>query len=127
MKRNFVLIGICLALLFATSLAMGKERKGGLTGTWDCQAHGGPQGDMAFTLYLKVNNETVDGSISSPLGATQITSGTLHRYQVELHFDLPQGSYTLMGKMEKGKLSGGWSLESDKGLWEGTKHLATGK
>jgi hypothetical protein len=127
MKRSFILIGICFSVLLAASLAMGKDRKGGLSGTWDCVAHGGAQGDMAFTLYLKASGETVDGSISSPLGATQITSGTLHHYQVEFHFDLPQGSYTLMGKFEKGKLSGGWSLDSDKGLWEGTKHVAAGK
>ena len=125
MKRMF----ICslMALTVFASLATAKEKKVSLTGTWDCQAHGGPQGDMAFTLYLQVNKETVDGNISSPLGATQITSGTFRKNQLELHFDMPQGSYTLMGKLEKGQLSGAWSLDIDKGVWEGSKHAGTGK
>ena len=127
MKRNLIYIGICLTVLFTASLGMGKDRKGNLTGTWDCKAHGGALGDMAFTLYLQENKETVDGSIASPMGSTQITSGTLRHFQVEFHFDLPQGSYTLMGKLAKGKLWGGWSLDSDKGLWEGTKRGAAGK
>ena len=127
MKRTLIYIGICLTLLLVAGLASAKDRKGNLTGTWDCKAHGGALGEMAFTLHLQDNKETVDGSIESPMGSTQITSGTMRHYQVELHFDLPQGSYTLMGKLEKGKLSGGWSLDSDKGLWEGTKRGATGK
>jgi hypothetical protein len=127
MKRNFIYLGTALSVLLAASLAMAGGKKTSLTGTWDCQAHGGPQGDMAFTLYLQENKETVDGNISSPLGATQITSGTFRHYQLELHFDMPQGSYTLMGKLEKGRLSGAWSLDTDKGTWEGNKHGATAK
>jgi hypothetical protein len=125
MKR--ILICGLMALTVFASLATAKEKKVSLTGTWDCQAHGGPQGDMAFTLNLQLNKETVDGNISSPLGATQITSGTFRKNQLELHFDMPQGSYTLMGKLEKGQLSGAWSLDTDKGVWEGSKHAATGK
>jgi hypothetical protein len=122
MKRIVTLMGICLTILFAAGLGMGREHKTALSGTWDCVAHGGAQGDMAFTLYLKQSGENVDGSIASPLGGTQISSGALRRNELELHFDMPQGSYTLMGRLEKGKLTGAWSLESDKGAWEGTKH-----
>ena len=127
MKRNFICGVVGLTVLLAGSPAIGKGRKVALSGTWDCQAHGGPQGDMAFTLYLQQNKETVDGNISSPLGATQITSGTIRKNQLEIHFDMPQGSYTLMGKFEKGKLTGAWSLDTDKGAWEGNKHAATPK
>ena len=123
MKRSLILIGICLTLLFAASLGMTKDRKTSLSGTWDCVAHGGAQGDMAFTLYLQQSKEVVDGSIRSPLGGTQISSGAIRKSELELHFDLPQGSYTLMGRLEKGgKIVGAWSLDSDKGDWEGTKH-----
>ena len=122
MKRIVTLMGICLTIFFAAGLGMGREHKTALSGTWDCVAHGGAQGDMAFTLYLKQSGENVDGSIASPLGGTQISSGALRRNELELHFDMPQGSYTLMGRLEKGKLTGAWSLESDKGAWEGTKH-----
>jgi len=122
MKRSSILIGICLAVFLLASLGMAKDKKGGLTGTWSCTSHGGPQGDMAFTLTLQQSKELVDGSINSPLGATQISSGALRKSELELHFDLPQGSYTLMGHLEKGgKIVGAWSLDSDKGSWEGTK------
>jgi hypothetical protein len=127
MKRNLIHIGIGITLLFAASLARAKEKGGPLTGTWDCQSHGGTQGDMAFTLYLQQNRENVDGSIASPIGGTQISSGTFRRNILEIHVDTPQGSYTLMAKFQKGKLSGNWSLDSDKGIWDAQKHAATGK
>jgi hypothetical protein len=123
MKRSLILVGICLTVLFTASVGTAKDRKTSLSGTWECVAHGGPQGDMAFTLYLQQSKEVVDGSIRSPLGGTQISSGAIRKNELELHFDLPQGSYTLMGRLEKGgKIVGAWSLESDKGAWEGTKH-----
>ena len=126
MKRK-IIIGIGLALCLAASLAMAKDRKGLMTGTWDCQAHGGSQGDMAFTLFLQQDKENVDGSISSPIGGTQISSGTFKRNLLEIHLDTPQGAYVLMAKFEKGKLSGTWSSDNDKGIWEGTKHVAGAK
>jgi hypothetical protein len=126
MKRNLIYIGIGIAILFTASLAMAKERKGPMTGTWDCQAHGGSQGDMTFTLFLQQNKENVDGSISSPIGGTQISSGTFKRNMLEIHLDTPQGTYTLMAKFSKGTLSGTWASDNDKGVWEGKKHVAAG-
>jgi len=123
MKRNKIYIGICLATLFAASLALAKGGKNPMTGTWDCQAHGGSQGDMAFTLFLQQNKETVDGSISSPIGGTQISSGTFKKNMLEIHLDTPQGNYTLMAKFEKGKLSGNWTSDNDKGVWDGKKQV----
>ena len=127
MQRYLMCAGIVLTIFLTAGGATAKDNRGSVSGTWDCQAHGGPQGDIAFILYLQQSSETVDGSISSPLGATQISSGTIRRHQLEIHFDLPQGSYILMGKLEKGKLSGAWSLDTDKGVWEGTKRNAPGK
>jgi len=124
MKRNLVLIGICLTVIMGATTGVARDRKATLSGTWDCVAHGGPQGDMAFTLYLQQSKENVDGSIASPLGGTQVSSGAMRRNELELHFDMPQGSYTLMGRLEKGKLTGAWALETDKGSWEGKKHDA---
>jgi hypothetical protein len=121
MKRNLSFIFICLAMLFTASLAAAKDKKGLLTGTWDCQAQGGSQGDMTFTLFMQQNRETVDGTISSPIGGTQFSSGTFRRNMLEIHLDTPQGNYVLMAKYEKGKLSGTWSSDSDKGVWEGKK------
>ena len=121
MKRNLIFICICLTVLFTAGLGTAKDKKGLLTGTWDCQAHGGSQGDMTFTLFMQQNRETVDGTISSPIGGTQFSSGTFRRNMLEIHLDTPQGGYVLMAKYEKGKLSGTWSSDSDKGVWEGKK------
>jgi hypothetical protein len=123
MKRTLTYVTLCLAIFFAIVLAAAKDRKGILTGTWDCQAHGSAQGDMAFTLYLQQDKETVDGSVSSPMGGTQISSGTLKKNMLEIHIDTPQGNYTLMGKFSKGTLSGTWSSDNEKGSWEGKKQV----
>jgi len=127
MKRTVVYLVICLTVLFAAGLALAKDKGGPLTGTWECQAHGGSQGDMAFTLFLQQDKETVDGSISSPIGGTQISSGTFKKNMLEIHLDTPQGNYTLMAKFNKGLLSGTWSSDNDKGAWEGKKQGAAAK
>ena len=130
MKRKLTLFAICLAVLATASLSTAKENKGKpgrLTGTWECQAHGGSQGDMAFTLYLQQNKEIVDGSISSPIGGTQITSGTFRRSMLEIHLETPQGNYVIMGKYKKGQFSGTWTSDTDKGIWEGKKQPAASK
>lgn len=125
MRRNLFCILIGLSVLLAAGLSMAKERKGPMTGIWECQAHGGSQGDMAFTLFLQQDKENVDGSISSPIGGTQISSGTFKRNILEIHLDTPQGNYTLMAKFNKGTLSGTWSSDNEKGAWEGKKQEGT--
>jgi len=116
-----------LSLVLAASVMVGRDRRGPMSGTWNCQAHGGSQGDMVFTLFLQQNGETVDGSISSPIGGTQITSGTFRKNMLEIHLDTPQGAYSLMAKYAKGKLTQGvWSTDNDRGIWEGTKQAGGG-
>ena len=130
MKRKSISFGIVLLLLLSAHWGLAKDRKTQLTGTWDCQSHGGSMGDIAFTLYLQQNRqdkELVDGTISSPIGGTEISSGTFRKNMLEVHIDSPQGAYILMGKLEKGKLSGSWSTDNDKGTWEGVKHVAASK
>ena len=128
MKRKLTLLGIGLAVVFAAGVLMARGRKTSLSGTWDCVAHGTSQGDMKFTLVLQESKEVVDGSINSPLGQTEVSSGALRKRELELHFDLPQGGYTLMAHIENdGTLVGAWSLDSDKGSWEGTKREASSK
>lgn len=115
----FMLVG--LAALWAPSLAIGKDKEGPITGTWSCQSKGGSEGDMPFTLYLQQTEEKVDGSVSSPLGGTQISSGTFKDATLEIHIDSPEGDYVLIAKFDKGALSGTWSHNDDKGSWEGAK------
>jgi hypothetical protein len=130
MNRKLSLIAICIAVLFTASLSIAAEKKskgGPITGTWECQSHGGSQGDMAFTLYLTQNKELVDGSVSSPIGGTQISSGTFRRNMLEIHIDTPQGNYVIMGKYKKGQISGTWTSDNDKGTFEGKKQAEASK
>ena len=127
MNRKLTLIAACFMLMAASSFAIAGESKGKsgpITGTWECQSHGASQGDMAFTLYLTQNKEVVDGSVSSPMGGTQISSGTFKSNMLEIHIDTPQGNYVILGKYKKGELSGTWSSDSEKGTWEGKKQAA---
>jgi hypothetical protein len=82
---------------------------------------------MPFTLYLEQTKETVTGSVSSPMGGTEISAGTLKKNDVEIHIDTPQGNYQLTGKLKKGELSGKWSSDTENGTWEGKRKAAGGK
>jgi hypothetical protein len=128
MKRSRLVIVVSLAIFSLTVLAAAKDKKpksGPLAGTWTCTAHGGPNGDMPFTLYLDQRKETVSGSVSSPIGDTDISSGTFKNKAVEIHIDSPQGNYLLHGKLKHGQLAGDWSVDSgSKGTWEGKKSAA---
>jgi hypothetical protein len=130
MKRVSVGLGVIFLLIASASLGLAKDKKVSLTGTWDCQSHGGTMGDISFTLFLQQNKqdkELVDGSVSSPIGGTDISSGTFRKNMLEIHIDSPQGAYILMGKLEKGKFSGTWSTDNDKGTWDGSKHVEGAK
>jgi len=128
MKRILASLAVCLAVLCLASLGMAKEKKpkpGKLTGTWECMSHGGSQGDMPFTLYLEHTKETVTGSVSSPMGGTQITSARYKKKTLEVRIDTPMGNYLLTAKLKKKQLSGAWSVDTgEKGTWEGKKAAA---
>ena len=126
MKRHLALIAFCLAILASAGIA-GAREKGPITGTWECKAHGTEQGDIDFTLTLQQNKEFVDGTIQSPMGGTQISSGTFHHNMLEIHLDTPQGNYILLGRYKKGELSGTWSGDTGKGAWEGRKSAHSAK
>lgn len=128
MKRILTSLALCMALLgFAGSSAAGakKPKSGPLTGTWECMSHGSSQGDMPFTLYLEQSKEVVTGSVSSPLGGTELTSASFKRKMLEIHIDTPQGNYVVTGKLKKNQLSGTWLHDGgEKGTWEGKKAAA---
>ena len=121
----YVFVGLTLSLL--ASMAIASDKAGPVTGTWDCQSKGGPQGAMPFTLNLEQSGENVDGSVSSPIGGTQISSVSFKSNTLEIHIDSPDGIYVLVAKYDKDTLSGTWSIGNDKGTWEGKKQAAPAK
>jgi len=128
--RRIVPIVLSLSLVAAVGFAQSQAKKpkpGPLTGTWECTAHGGSQGDMPFTLYLEQTKDSLTGSVSSPMGGTQISAGTVKKDDVEIHIDTPQGNYQLMGKLKKGELAGKWSSDTENGTWEGKKQASSEK
>jgi len=125
MKRSLTFILTGLAVILATSWAIAKDNEAPITGTWSCQAHGGSQGDTPFTLSLQQNGEKVEGSVSSPMGGTDISSGTFKDGTLEIHINTDDADYVLVAKLDKGTLSGTWSNGgNDKGNWEGKKQGA---
>ena len=87
MKQILTGLAMTVAVLtFSGSLiaAANKPKPGPLTGTWECMSHGGSQGDMPFTLYLEQDKEVVTGSVSSPMGGTELTSATFKKKTLEL-------------------------------------------
>lgn len=130
MRRNLTKVGILLVSLSLASLAIAKEKKpkaGPITGTWECMSHGSSQGDLPFTLYLEQQKDVVTGSVSSPMGGTQISSASYKKKTLEIHIDTPQANYVLMGKVKKAQLTGTWSTENEKGTWEGKKQAPAAK
>ncbi len=129
MKRTLGAAAIGSVMLWLAALALATDKKpkaGPLTGTWECVSHGGPHGDMNFTLYLEQNKETVTGTVSSPLGSTELTSASFKNNTLEIHIDTDQRNYLLTGRYKHGQLAGAWSTNEDqKGTWEGKKSAQT--
>jgi hypothetical protein len=126
MKRNTVIFTLALATLAFAVAAVAQEKKaagGPVAGTWQCTAHGGPNGDLPFTLYLEQDGQTVTGSVSAPQGDTDIASATFSGGKLEIHINGGDENYTLTAKLEGGALTGGeWSTDGgEKGTWDGKK------
>ena len=113
MQGRAVITTLCLVLLLSAALATAanhspKSKPGPMTGTWECMSHGGSQGDMAFTLYLEQSKDVVTGSVSSPMGGADISSGTFREKTLEIQIDSQNGRYVVVGKLQGGQLSGTW-------------------
>ena len=101
MKRHLVTITtILLVLGMATILnARGKNPKPGpLTGTWECTSHGGSTGDMQFTLTLEQDKDDVTGSVTSPIGSSELSDATYERKNLEIHIESDPDDMILTGK-----------------------------
>jgi hypothetical protein len=121
MKRNIIFILFGIIILLTACLATAADKQAPLTGTWDCQSKGGPDGPMTFTLRLQQDGENVSGNVSSPIGDAQISSGTFKQNSLEIHINTEDGNYILLAKFDKGTLSGTWTHNNEKGTWEGSR------
>lgn len=129
MKRYSRWLAVAVVVASLAVLARAKEKNlkpGPLTGTWECVSHGGSQGDMNFTLYLEQTGETVSGSVTSPIGSTELSSASYTKGKLEIDIDGGETKYTLTATYKKGQLTGDWSTDNnEKGSWEGKKTADT--
>jgi len=122
MKRLAVMSVLCV-MAFAIALqAKEKTNSSPLAGTWQCLAHGGQNGDVAFTLYLQQTSEGFTGTVSAPQGDADLTSVTFKDNQLKIAIDTGEDNYSLSATLADGKLTGEWSRNGQKqGTWEGRK------
>src|SRR5712692_5307004 len=107
MKRPLTAALLATLALCAVSFALATESKSKaapLTGTWECNSHGGSQGDTPFTLHLEQADETVTGSVESPMGGAEISSATLKNNRLEIHIDTSDATYILTAQLKKDQL-----------------------
>lgn len=129
MKRvaTIVVAVLALALVQRAVRADSQAKTGPVTGIWECMSHGGSQGDLPFTLTLEQSGQEVSGSVSSPMGGTEISSASYKNHVLEIHIDTDNVNYTLTGKVAGDKLNGQWSTDAnEKGTWEGKRSKANG-
>ncbi len=124
--RRFAVVSFLCFLVFGifavTSQAKEKADGSPVVGTWNCIAHGGPNGDIPFTLYLEPSSEGLTGSVSAPQGDTDLTSVTFKANQLKIAIDTDENDYALTAIFADGKLTGEWYRDGKKqGTWEGKK------
>jgi len=129
MKRISTQVGVLAVMLCLSGLVIAKEKKpkpGPLSGTWDCISHGSSRGDMPFTLHLEQTKENIAGSVESPMGGTDITSGSFKKKKLEILIHAGDTNYHVIGKLKKKQLAGEWLVDNgEKGTWEGKKAQPT--
>ena len=130
-KLAYCALAILFLATIGTSISLAEEKSakpGPITGTWTCLTHGGTDGDSGFTLGLQQDGEKVSGSIDSPQGGMEITSGTFKEDTLEINLDTPQGSYVISGKLKDGQLAGNVKLDGkQRATWEGKKEAPPAK
>lgn len=130
-RRFYTSIAVPLLVLGFAGLAIARQKTpkpGPLTATWECVAHGTSRGDLPFTLTLEQIGETVTGSVSSPIGSTELSTATYKKKDLTIHIDTGQGdTYDLTAIYKGGQLAGNWTHGSEKGTWEGKKQAAASK
>ena len=118
-------LGIFLLAAIGANISLAQEKPskpGPLTGTWVCVSHGGPQGDSNFTLEILQEGEKISGSVDSPQGGMEFSSGTFKEDTLEIRLETPDGDYVITGKLKDGQLTGSITLDGKPhGTWEAKK------
>ena len=131
MNRRLVSISLLVFALGMPGISLIAKNKnpkpGPLTGTWECTSHGGSRGDMQFTLTLEQDKETVTGSVTSPIGSSELSDATYSKKVLEVHIAGDENEYVLTGRLKGNKLSGEWTHGTEKGEWEGSKQAPAAK
>lgn len=124
--RRYAVMSVLCVLFFGIFVipSPAKEKAGSspIAGTWKCVAHGGPNGDIPFTLYLEQTSAGLAGSVSSPQGDADLTSVTFKDNQLKIAIDTDEDNYALRATLADGRLTGEWYRNGKKqGTWEGKR------
>ncbi|HET7215736.1 MAG TPA: hypothetical protein VFL79_19260 [Terriglobia bacterium] len=122
MRRFAVVSALCILALGVTLFGQSKTDSSPIVGTWTCVAHGGENGDVAFTLSLEQSSDGYTGSVSAPQGDADLSSVTFADNQLKITIDADEHNYALNATLDSGKLAGEWLVDGQKkGAWEGKK------
>ncbi len=93
-----------------------------LTGTWECVAHGDPNGDIPFKLHMQQDGEGISGWASAPQGSANLSSASFADNHLKMEIDTDEDQYALTATLKAGKLAGAWQRNGQQmGTWEGKK------
>ena len=126
MKQRLMTLLVCLAFCLA-GVAMtahaDSQASGPLTGSWQCESHGGHMGHLAFTLDLQQSGQNVTGSISTDQGVADVSSASFKDGILKFVVTTSSNEYHVTGKYQDGKLAVTWTASGgqEKGTWAGTK------
>jgi hypothetical protein len=123
LKLVLVIAVFCLG---ASVLALGRPKRGPLSGAWACVAHGTDQGDINYSYNLTQAGDKVTGTFSEESDAGEkadITDGSYKDKKLDMTFEAHNGTVTITGTMtRKGTMSGSWTHSAGaQGTWDCTK------
>lgn len=121
--RNLGIFFLLIVFNFGLAgAAAGKQKKGAVSGTWACVAHGTGQGDIPYTLNLTEARGKVTGSFAATASGenAEISDGSFKAKKLDLHFDAYGGPASITGTVtKKGEMSGTWTHSSGgQGTWD---------
>jgi hypothetical protein len=94
-----------------------------ISGAWSGKVEIPGQGEMDFTLNLKLEADNkVTGSTDSPQGSMPISKGTWAGDKLSFSLETPNGEIKLTAVLKEGKLMGDFDFASQfQGKWNATK------